>query len=62
MDEDGASFVYLAIVQSPYLDAQRVNPARTDFDIGGEDADVEPTLFDEEIKRSEIRDEAVELI
>lgn len=62
-DAEGKSFMYLAIVQSPYL-TQRVNPARTDFDIGsGEDADVDrPELFETEIKRSEIRDEAIKLI
>lgn len=62
-DKDGNSFVYLGIVQSPYL-TQRVNPARTDFDIGsGEDADVDrPELFETEIKRSEIRSEALRVI
>jgi hypothetical protein len=61
-DENNNSFVYLAIVQSPYL-TQRVNPARTDFEIGGDDADAEsPDLFEQEIKRSEIRDEAIKYI
>ena len=31
-DGEGNSFVYLAIVQSPYL-TQRVNNVRTDFDL-----------------------------
>jgi hypothetical protein len=63
-DEDGNSFVYLGIVQSPYL-TQRVNPARTDFDFGPvEDADVEQaSLFAaEEVRRSEIRDECTTYI
>jgi hypothetical protein len=60
VDADGKSFVYLAIVQSPYL-TERVNPTRSDFELStGDDAEVdEPTLFAEEIKRSEIRDEAI---
>ena len=33
IDADGHSFVYLAVVQSPYL-TDRVNSARTDFEIG----------------------------
>jgi hypothetical protein len=63
LDADGKFFVYLAIVQSPYL-TQRVNPARTDFDIGsGEDAEVDrPELFEAEVKRSEIRDQAIRLV
>lgn len=61
-DGKSGTFVYLAIVQSSYL-TERVNGARTDFDIGsGEDADAEPDLFAQEIKRSEIRDEAMRLI
>jgi hypothetical protein len=63
-DQNGNSFVYLAIVQSPYL-TQRVNPARTDFDFGPtEDADVDQASLsaDSEIRRSEIRDECVQYI
>lgn len=61
-DREGGTFVYLGIVQSPYL-TQRVNGARTDFDLGTEDADAEsPDLFAQEIKRSEIRDESIRLI
>jgi hypothetical protein len=63
-DESGNSFVYLAIVQSPYL-TQRVNPARTDFDFGPtEDAEVEQaSLFaDDEVRRAEIRDECIRYI
>lgn len=57
IDDEGASFVYLAIVQGPYL-TQHVNPARTDFDFSsGDDGEVDQSsLFDDEIKRSEIRD------
>src|SRR5215470_6881207 len=62
-DKEGNTFVYLGIVQSPYL-TDRVNPARTDFDLSsGDDADVEqPTLFADEIRRSDIRDQSVEFI
>jgi len=63
-DKDERSFVYLAFVQSPYL-TQHVNPARTDFDLGvSEDADAEQgTLaFDEDIRRSDIRDECIRCI
>jgi hypothetical protein len=61
--EDGGTFVYLGIVQSPYL-TQHVNPARMDFALAGiEDADVDQSqLFAEEIRRAEIRDQAVKLI
>ncbi len=63
VDQEGNSFVYLGIVQSPYL-TQRVNPARTDFDFGsGEDAEVDQgSLFDDEIKRAEIRDASLKYI
>lgn len=51
-----ASFVYLGVVQSPYLN-DRVNHARTDFDIvAQDDADI-PSLFEaDDLKRSEIRE------
>ena len=62
-DANGGSFVYLGVLQSPYL-TQHVNAARTDFDIAGtEDADVDQEeLFVEEIRRQEIRDQALALI
>lgn len=63
IDLDGNSFVYLAIVQGDYL-TQRVNASRTDFDIGtGEDSDTDQkSIFEDEIKRSEIRNECVKFI
>jgi hypothetical protein len=63
IDKDGNSFVYLAIIQSPYL-TQRVNPARTDFDFAsGDDGEVDQaSLFDNEIKRSEMRDASLKYI
>jgi hypothetical protein len=63
IDKDGSSFVYLGIVQSPYL-TQHVNPARTDFDFAsGDDGEVDQSsLFDDEIKRSEIRDASLRYI
>ena len=63
VDRDGNSFVYLGIVQSPYL-TQHVNPARTDFDFAsGDDGEVDQvSLFDDEIKRSEIRDKSLKHI
>jgi hypothetical protein len=62
-DASGQSFVYLGVVQSPYL-TQRVNNARTDFDLGpGEDAEAEePTLLADEIERAEIRSACLEYI
>jgi hypothetical protein len=41
-----------------------VNPARTDFDFAsGDDGEVDQaSLFDDEIKRSEIRDESLKYI
>lgn len=62
-DLNGDTFVYFGIVQSPFL-TQHVNPARTDFELASEE-DVEAeqqSLFDSEIRMSEIRDKAVELI
>lgn len=63
MDNEGNSFVYLGIVQSPYL-TQHVNPARTDFDFAsGDDGEVDQaSLFDDEIKRAEIREESLKHI
>lgn len=60
---DGSSFVYMAVVKSDYLD-QRVNHARTDFDIAAmADADNEQSsLFGEEVKRSDIRNSCLEMI
>ena len=44
IDRDGNSFVYLGIVQSPYL-TQHVNPARTDFDFAsGDDGEVDQSV------------------
>jgi hypothetical protein len=62
-EPNGSSFVYLGIVQGAYL-TQRVNAARTDFDFANEDAEAEPTLFSspDEIKRADIRNEAVRII
>jgi len=63
VDEGGNSFVYLAVIQGDYLN-QRVNNARTDFDIGGaDDAEADaPTLFADEIRRADIRDACIERI
>lgn len=61
-DGDGGTFVYLGILQSPYL-TQRVNPARTDFDFGTEDAEIEPDLLETEIiRRADIRNAALEFV
>lgn len=63
VDEDGNSFVYLAVIQGDYLN-QRVNNARTDFDIAGaDDAEADaPTLFADDIRRADIRDACIERI
>jgi hypothetical protein len=62
-DGEGNSFVYLAIVQSSYL-SQRVNNARTDFEIpGSDDAEADqPCLFADEIPRSDIREACIQFI
>ena len=63
IDPDGGSFVYLAVVQSEYLN-QRVNNVRTDFEIASaNDAEAEQaSLFEEEIRRSDIREECINRI
>jgi hypothetical protein len=62
-DGHGGTFVYLGIVQSPYL-TQHVNTGRSDFDLADtEDADVsQVALFVQEIRRADIREEAIKLI
>jgi hypothetical protein len=64
--QDGAQFVYLAIVQGQYLD-QKVNNFRTDFDILGAEAtdedEVKPSLLAPEIiSKADIRRECVAAI
>lgn len=59
--DDGSMFYYLAIVQSPYL-TQKVNPARTDFNLAHDDAESTETLFPEEVSRSEIRDACIQYV
>ncbi|MBF9195109.1 hypothetical protein [Microvirga terrestris] len=58
--EDGSSFVYLAVVQSDYLN-QRVNHVRTDFEMASADdsESEQATFFDDEINRSDIREECI---
>ena len=59
-DGNGNSFVYLAVVQSPYLD-QRVNNVRTAFDIPHAEADDDQLpLLPDEIRLSDIRDASVQ--
>lgn len=62
-DEQGRSFVYLAVVTGAYLN-DRVNNARTSFDIDEEtDAEADQaTLLVDEIRRSEIRDECIKFV
>jgi len=56
VDAEGTGFVYLAVVQSPYL-TDRVNGARTDFDmVRDEDGEADQqNLLREEIRLAEIR-------
>jgi hypothetical protein len=72
VDEDGNSFVYLAVVTGAYLNA-RVNPVRTDFleepeaapDEVPEDGSELPSqgaLFADEIRRADIRDACVKFV
>jgi len=66
-DLDGSSFVYVAVVTGGYLD-ERVNPARTDFNLSDQDAeDIEDevssiSLFENEIRRSEIRNATLDFV
>jgi hypothetical protein len=72
-DEEGNSFVYLAVVTGAYLNA-RVNPVRTDFlddepepgpEPEPEDGLVGPTqigLFKDDIRRADIREECVRFV
>lgn len=63
VDGEGNSFVYLAVVQSQYLN-QRVNNVRTDFNISqDEDAEVEQySLLSEEIRKADIREACIKYI
>jgi len=64
-DETGVSFVYLAIVQSPYLD-RKVNNFRTDFEISQSDdassKQMELLQNDEDVTRAAIRKECITAI
>lgn len=59
--DDGSSFVYLAVVRGVYLDA-RVNSGRTDFALAADDADAQPSLFEKEIRRSDIREHCLRYV
>jgi hypothetical protein len=63
VDEDGEPFSYLAVVRSTYLN-DRVNPARTTFDLH-EDDDAEmdqSSLLADEIRKSDIRNACLEFV
>ncbi len=63
-DEDGKSFFYLGIIQSPYL-SEHVNTNRTDFDFGDpDDAELELPLpgHAQLIPKTEIRNKALPLV
>lgn len=67
-DVAGNTFVYLAVVTGSYLN-ERVNPARTDFllseqevdDLAGDEG-FASDLFEEEIRRAEIRDGVLDFV
>lgn len=62
--EHGTSFVYLGLVQSPYL-SDHVNPARTDFDLettDDDDAEQAALALEEGLRRTDIRDECIKCI
>lgn len=62
-DEDGDSFVYLAVVTGGFLNAH-VNQERTAFDID-DDSDAEAaqgSLLDPDLKRAEIRNACVDFV
>ncbi|MEW9806647.1 ATP-binding protein [Mesorhizobium marinum] len=59
-DRSGKSFVYLAVVQGAYLN-EKVNNYRTDFEIKEEiDDEIGFGLFNQEIRRSDIRKKSIE--
>ncbi len=62
-DGSGGNFVYLGILQSPYL-TQHVNAVRTNFDLAGaDDFEIDQAeLFAEEINKQDVRDEALKFI
>lgn len=61
-DEDGDSFVYLAVVQGDYLN-DRVNNFRTDFDMREELEDGQSDLLQlEDLRRSDIRNECLAFV
>jgi len=63
-DENGKSFFYLGIIQSPYL-SDHVNTNRTDFDFGDpDDAELELPLPGHEqlVPKAEIRNKALPLV
>lgn len=61
-DEDGASFVYLAVVTGRFLN-QHVNKERTAFDIDDTDAEAaQQSLLGPDLKRAEIRAACVEAV
>lgn len=71
-DDEGNSFVYLAVVTGAYLNA-RVNPVRTDFleepealpeeaSDDGADQTSQGILFADEIRRADIRGEAIKFV
>jgi hypothetical protein len=59
-EAENKSFYYLAIVQSDYL-TEKVNPARTEFDLLQDDAEGKD-LFADEVTRKEIRDACVQRV
>lgn len=62
IDDDGESFVYLAVVQGNYLN-EKVNNFRTDFEIKDSIGDeLELELEEVDIKRAEIRDRCTDFI
>ena len=62
VDQDGSSFVYLAVVQGDYLN-QKVNNFRTDFEIQDTSEDeLEFELDEVDVKRSEIRERCIAFI
>ncbi|MCF6371092.1 ATP-binding protein [Rhizobium halophilum] len=63
-DQDGTSFVYLAVDQGDYLN-EKVNNYRTDFDLqDGEPGDEgeDSGLFHDDVRRSDIRRKCLEFV
>ncbi|MCJ2091727.1 hypothetical protein MKK67_04275 [Methylobacterium sp. J-072] len=62
IDQDGKSFVYLAVVQGDYLN-EKVNNFRTDFELKDDTDEAQAELIvDDDLRRSDIRSKCVDCV